>query len=424
MYGLDLIDNCLPAGSVDQGIDLVAIAKDVKSFSSTYNYNINQQNFVERRPQDGCRHLNTVGIETVSFSLKRHGMGIAATTSHMAYQFISETFQSFSKLLVNDYFRSTLSKERRWFDQQKSSQLVPYPIDRAKSLSKDIVNLGTIDEGISTLEYCKNLVTLLGNALGLARLVQAGKMNATSHVMQYLTPIRSCYSNNENSSSSTTNAVDKAQDYINDPKDKNTNAVDHVERLKSILNSKSPKENDFLQIILNVFKDVISDSDHSHMDCVFLLFPALCLCWLESSLKGKSMINKTFRTDDAFYTDDGFAMGAAFLLAILEQQDKLDGLTWFETFRAEYIMERNDILLLITEEESALKSIESTKQKSIPFLSFESQQHSKPTEENKGAINSELTRLKVIAKRLELRRQEMEMLYYSIHGARIFFRTA
>lgn len=30
MYGLDLIDNCLPAGSVDQGIDLVAIAEDIK----------------------------------------------------------------------------------------------------------------------------------------------------------------------------------------------------------------------------------------------------------------------------------------------------------------------------------------------------------------------------------------------------------
>ena len=30
MYGLDLVDNCLPAGRVDQGIDLVAIAKDMK----------------------------------------------------------------------------------------------------------------------------------------------------------------------------------------------------------------------------------------------------------------------------------------------------------------------------------------------------------------------------------------------------------
>jgi len=345
-------------------------------------------------------------------------MGIAATTSHMAYQFISETFQSFSKLLMNDYFRSTLSKERRWFDQQNSSQLMPYPIDRAKSLSKDILSLGTIDEGISTLEYCKNLVTLLGNALGLARLVQAGKMNATNNVMQYLTPIRSCYSNYENRSSAT-NFVDK-----DDAKKKTMTDEDHFVRLNSILNSKSPKENDFLQIILNVFKDVISDSDHSHMDCVFLLFPALYLCWLESSLKGKSMINKTFRTDDAFYTDAGFAMGAAFLLAILKQHDKHDSLTWFETFRAEYIMERNDVLLLITEEESALKSIESTKQNSIPFLSFDSQQNFKPAEENKGAINSELTRLRVVAKRLELRRKEMEMLYYSIHGARIFFRTA
>jgi len=424
MYGLDLVDNCLPAGRVDQGIDLVAIAKDMKSFTSTYNYNINQQNFVERRPQDGCKHLNTIGIETVSFSLKRHGMGIATTASQMAYHFISETFHSFSKLLINDYFRSTLSKERRWFVQQKSAQLVPYPIDRAISLSKDIENLGMIYEGVSTLEYCKNLVTLLGNALGLARLVQAGKLNATNHVMQYLTPIRRCYSN-QDSSRSATNIVDKAPEYINEAKTKITRDEDHVERLKSILNSKSTRENDFLQTILKVFKDVILDSDHSHMDCVFLLFPALCLCWLESSLKGKSMVNKTFRTDDAFYTDDGFAMGAAFLLAILEQHDKLDCLAWFDTFRAEYVIERNDILLRIREEEGTLKSIEPTKQKSIPFysLSFEAEQNSKPSEENKGAINSELTRLKVIAKRLELRRQEMEMLYYSVQGARIFFRA-
>ena len=49
----------------------------------------------------------------------------------------------------------------------------------------------------------------------------------------------------------------------------------------------------------------------------YILIPALSLTFLENSMRGKDMLNKNFQTCNAYYTDDGFAMGTAFILEVL-----------------------------------------------------------------------------------------------------------
>ena len=54
-YGLLLIDNHLPMGCLDQGLDVLQIMRNIHIFVSRYTYNLNQQFFIVRvAPRDGA----------------------------------------------------------------------------------------------------------------------------------------------------------------------------------------------------------------------------------------------------------------------------------------------------------------------------------------------------------------------------------
>ena len=59
-------------------------------FMSSFNYNMNQQTFIERAPKSGSKTLNTVDIQCLSMSLCRHGRAVARVASAKINAFISE----------------------------------------------------------------------------------------------------------------------------------------------------------------------------------------------------------------------------------------------------------------------------------------------------------------------------------------------
>lgn len=48
-YGLVLTDNHLPMGCLDSGLDVLQIMRNIHIFVGRFNYNINQQFFVEKK---------------------------------------------------------------------------------------------------------------------------------------------------------------------------------------------------------------------------------------------------------------------------------------------------------------------------------------------------------------------------------------
>ena len=232
------------------------------------------------------------------------------------------------------------------------------------------------DSEISLLEHCRECVTIIGNVLGLARLVRSGKMYTTNQSKKYLS---------------------------------------------SLPAQKDPEEEqDFLHTVANSFKEVdtlkANGVDKVFLQNFYILFPALSLTWLDTSIRGKDMLNKKFQTFDAYYTDDGFAVGSAFILEVLNQSAALDNLNWFESCCVAFAMNRRKLL------EDLKKGIQSNAaiaKKEKPSMLFGSKQIS----ESKSADNldNELSRLRVAAKRLQVRKQEMELLQYSVLGARVFF---
>ena len=143
-FGLELANNYLPMGSLDQGLDILQIMRNIHVFVARFNYDLNQQVFIERRPDRGAKYLNTISIDSISCSIRQHGLGILNTTVNYTYQYLSKKFHIFSQFLFDDYIRSHLAKEKRWFKKHHKEPDVDnkYPYLRAMTFVKDIRKLG------------------------------------------------------------------------------------------------------------------------------------------------------------------------------------------------------------------------------------------------------------------------------------------
>lgn len=77
-FHLDTIEDHLPTQTLEQGLDVLEIMRNINSFVSNYLYNLNNQIFIEQSSNN--KHLNTINIRHIANSLRTHGIGIINTT--------------------------------------------------------------------------------------------------------------------------------------------------------------------------------------------------------------------------------------------------------------------------------------------------------------------------------------------------------
>lgn len=77
-YKLELMEVHLPGQTLEQGVDVLELMRNIHIFVANYYYNLNTQIFIERQ-SDG-KFLNTVNISHIANSLRTHGAGIMNTT--------------------------------------------------------------------------------------------------------------------------------------------------------------------------------------------------------------------------------------------------------------------------------------------------------------------------------------------------------
>lgn len=104
-YGLALHDAYLPMGTLDQGLDVLQIMRNIHVFVSRYAYNLHQQFFIERRLDKGEKMLHAIGIDSITSSIRTHGAGIMNTTVNFTYQFLTRKFFVFSQFLYDEYIK-------------------------------------------------------------------------------------------------------------------------------------------------------------------------------------------------------------------------------------------------------------------------------------------------------------------------------
>ncbi|KAH7463041.1 hypothetical protein PRIC1_001751 [Phytophthora ramorum] len=417
-YGLSLADNHLPMGSLDQGLDILQIMRNIQIFVARYNYNLNQQFFLERRSDKGSRHLNSINIHSIASSIRTHGMGIMNTTVNFTYQFLTKKFDIFSQFLFDEYIKSYLQREKRWYKKHRDDKEVDnkYPFDRAFQFNKDIRKLGVSDSGKTFLDQFRMLITEIGNALGYVRMVRSAGMNYCSNAIKFVPDLNhthfkfEAYAGDGVAEEKNEETGEVVQDEILGAKlsRETVVAARNLDSVISTLAKNFSENNDYFKVLVKVFQDVTASDEQKHLVNFYTIIPALTINYVETTVQAKDLMYKNTRRRESYFSDDGFAIGVAYILAILDQGEQFDALHWFEEVARKYKVEEEAYNEKQAEREARKREQAAKKQKETTAELIDDEE--------------EVHTLQLTAKRIELNRREFDLLDWSLNGARIFFK--
>lgn len=317
--------------------------------------------------------MNTIGIRHIANSIRTHGTGIMSTTVNFVYQFLRIKLHTFSQFLFDEHIKSRLMRDIRFVKAQREGGASPYPYERAEKFQKSIRKLGMTSDGLSYLDQFRQLITQIGNALGYVRLIRSGGLHASSNAVSFLPDIDRTIPYESlcaglNYSTTTQTAAKRLEDDIADLVRNFTEGIH------------------YFKLLVDVFASAFRDAKSYHLQQFYAIVPPLTLSFVDNSVSNKEKMFKKNQTGAAF-TDDGFAMGIAYINALLDQNVELDGLHWFKTVDEH-----------ISHEKLAAES-----------------------KVDHGDEKLQQTRALTL-KRLTERNAEFQLLYYSLSGARVFFK--
>ncbi|KAG3108626.1 hypothetical protein C6341_g27986, partial [Phytophthora cactorum] len=107
-------------------------------------------------------------------------------------------------------------------------------------------------------------------------------------------------------------------------------AARNLDSVISTLAKNFSENNDYFKVLVKVFQDVTASDEQKHLVNFYTILPALTINYVETTVQAKDLMYKNTRRRESYFSDDGFAIGVAYILAILDQGEQFDALHWFE----------------------------------------------------------------------------------------------
>lgn len=373
-YGLSLPESHLPSQTLEQGLDVLEIMRNIHVFVSKYLYNLNNQIFVERTSNN--KHLNTINIRHIANSIRTHGIGIMNTTVNFTFQFLRKKFFIFSQFMYDEHIKSRLIKDWKFFRENHMQTDQKYPYDRADKFNKGIRKLGLTPDGESYLDQFRTLITQIGNAMGYIRMVRSGGLHCCSNAIRFIPDLEDIVNFEE---------LTREEGLSPECQFAARNLDNVIENLAKNF----AEGTEYFKMLVDVFAPEFRNPKNMHLRNLFVILPPLTLNFVEHSISCKEKMNRKNKVGAAF-TDDGFAMGVAYILKLLDQYYEFDSLHWFQAVRDKFNKDKEQL-----GKQSAGGRADEKLQQTMSLT----------------------------AKRLDQTLQEYEFLYYSLSSARIFFRA-
>ncbi|XP_021927247.1 WASH complex subunit 4 isoform X2 [Zootermopsis nevadensis] len=372
-FGLATVEDHLPSQTLEQGLDVLEIMRNIHIFVSKYLYNLNNQIFVEQSSNN--KHLNTINIRHIANSIRTHGTGIMNTTVNFTYQFLRKKFFIFSQFMYDEHIKSRLIKDIRYFRENKTQLEQKYSYERADKFNKGIRKLGVTADGLSYLDQFRMLISHIGNAMGYVRMIRSGGLHCCSNAICFVPDLEDIVSFED---------LCKEADLSNQCR----SAAHRLDQVIGNLVRNFAEGTEYFKLLVDVFAPVFRDPKNMHLRNFHIIVPPLAINFVEHSITCKEKMSKKNKVGAAF-TDDGFAMGIAYILKLLDQYEEFDSLHWFQSVRDKYNKDKASL-----------------------------GKHGSVVSKEDEKLQQTMT---LTARRLDMYQHEFDLLYYSLSSARIFF---
>ncbi|KAK2567753.1 WASH complex subunit 4 [Acropora cervicornis] len=323
-YGLQMTEAHLPSQTLEQGLDVLEIMRNIHVFVSRYLYNLNNQIFVETASNN--KHLNTINIRHIANSIRTHGSGIMNTTVNFTYQFLRKKFFIFSQFLYDEHIKARLIKDIRFFKETKAQSDQKYPFERTEKFNKGIRKLGLTPDGYTYLDQFRVLISQIGNAMGYVRMIRSGGLHCCSNAIRFVPDLEDIVSFEE---------LVKEENLP----EESVQASKILDAAIDNLTKNFAGATEYFKLLVDVFAPEFRDSKNMHLRNFYVIVPPLTLNFVEYMLSCKEKLNKKNKVGAAF-TDDGFVMGVAYILKLLDQYKEFDSLHWFQSVQDKYSKEK------------------------------------------------------------------------------------
>lgn len=92
-------------------------------------------------------------------------------------------------------------------------------------------------------------------------------------------------------------------------------------------------------MLVDAFSPFFRSDKNPHLKLFYLIVPPLTLNYIEYIVMAKEKMNKKTKQPGTWFTDDGFAMGLAYVLKLLNEKTEFGALHWFKAVRQKYTSE-------------------------------------------------------------------------------------
>jgi WASH complex subunit 7 len=380
-YGLEILETHLPSKTTDQNIDILMLVRNIHKFCSNYHYNLHTQVFVEKAGE--TKQIKTVGTSQMLQSLRTHGFGFLNSAVNSIYKYMVKLISMVSEFMHDEYINSPLLVEAKDFKRSGSDR---YPYLKAHQMSKVFKGLGNV-EGVSYMDKFREVITMIGNALGYVRLIRTASIKDSSNMIKFI------------------------PEQIKEPKFAQfcqemgiegdiKRAAELFDESVKILYKQEAEAKDYLRELVKGLDGVFKGEENKHMRQFYMIIPPLTINFVESLQRAKEKVWKK-RQVGTYIFDDGFAVGLAYILRILHQNKKFGSLNWFESIEES----------LKSEEEAILKARQMVEQTAGDNKELNSML----------AMDNE-SHTKINLKQIRTSGEEYTLLYYSFNAAQIFFK--
>lgn len=260
------------------------------------------------------------------------------TVINTFYKFLVKKLNIFNEFLYDEFIHNPLMQEQRYFKKNKDKLENMYPYERAENMSRTIKRLGMTKGGTSYLDKFRALITHIGNALGYVRMIRSASLKDNANLIKYI-PI----------------FVESIK--FEDVADELGIHGETYESLKMFdmciknLFKQAEDAGDYLRMIVRNFDGMLEQENTKHLKLFYLMIPPLTLSYIEHIQKGKETLNSKNKNVGGFISDDGFPLGLAYLLKILNQSEKFASLNWFQSMLKK--LERDQVAATMRQQKMA-----------------------------------------------------------------------